>query len=81
VKRAPAGQVPVILPSDVEAKIHALVQLFGLTYGAFDFIVTPEGRHVFLEVNPAGQYLWVEATTKLPITAAIVEMLSSACAT
>jgi glutathione synthase/RimK-type ligase-like ATP-grasp enzyme len=70
---------PVILPSDVEAKIRALMQSFGLVYGAFDFIVTPEGRHVFLEVNPAGQYLWVEATTKLPITAAIAEMLGSAC--
>ncbi len=72
---------PIILPSDVEAKIHALVQLFGLVYGAFDFIVTPEGRHVFLEVNPAGQYLWVEAATKLPITAAIAETLGTACTT
>jgi D-alanine-D-alanine ligase-like ATP-grasp enzyme len=24
--------------------------------GAADFIVTPEGRHVFLEVNPAGEF-------------------------
>jgi glutathione synthase/RimK-type ligase-like ATP-grasp enzyme len=70
---------PITLPTDVEAKILALMRAFGLVYGAFDFIVTPDGRHVFLEVNPAGQYLWVEATTKLPITAAIVDLLADAC--
>lgn len=70
---------PITLPPDVEARILALMREFGLVYGALDFIVTPEGRHVFLEVNPAGQYLWVEATTKLPITAAIVDVLAEAC--
>jgi glutathione synthase/RimK-type ligase-like ATP-grasp enzyme len=70
---------PVDLPADVQAKMHALMRAFGLNYGAFDLIVTPDGRHVFLEVNPAGQYLWVEAATKLPITAALVDLLSHPC--
>jgi glutathione synthase/RimK-type ligase-like ATP-grasp enzyme len=70
---------PITLPPDVEAKIHALMRSFGLVYGAFDFIVTPDGRHVFLEVNPAGQYLWVEAQTKLPITTALADALADAC--
>ena len=70
---------PIVLPAEIEAKIFRFMQSFGLIYGAFDFIVTPDGRHVFLEVNPAGQYLWVEATTKLPITAAIVDVLAEAC--
>jgi D-alanine-D-alanine ligase-like ATP-grasp enzyme len=65
------------LPPAVEAKIHAFMQVFGLIYGAFDFIVTPDGRHIFLEVNPAGQYMWVEAKTGLPITAALADMLST----
>ena len=70
---------PVALPPDVETKIHALMQRFGLLYGALDFIVTPEGRHVFLEINPAGQYLWVESVTKMPITAALADVLGGAC--
>jgi glutathione synthase/RimK-type ligase-like ATP-grasp enzyme len=70
---------PVDLPADLQAKMHALMRAFGLNYGAFDLIVTPDGRHVFLEVNPAGQYLWVEAATKLPITAALVDLLSHPC--
>jgi hypothetical protein len=70
---------PVRLTEDMEAKVHALMQFFGLVYGAFDFIVTPEGRYVFLEVNPAGQYMWVESKTGLPITAALVDELSYPC--
>ena len=32
----------------------------GLKFGCFDFIVTPDGEYVFLEVNEAGQFLWIE---------------------
>jgi hypothetical protein len=71
---------PVSLPPQVEGKIQALMRTFGLLYGALDFIVTPEGRHVFLEINPAGQYLWVEAATKMPITAALADVLGDLCA-
>jgi glutathione synthase/RimK-type ligase-like ATP-grasp enzyme len=70
---------PIELPADIQAKTHTLMRAFGLNYGAFDFIVTPDGRHVFLEVNPAGQYLWVEAETKLPITTALVDLLGRPC--
>jgi glutathione synthase/RimK-type ligase-like ATP-grasp enzyme len=66
-------------PPEIAAKIHEFMQSFGLIYGAFDFIVTPEGRHVFLEVNPAGQYMWVEAKTGLEITAALADVLSAPC--
>jgi hypothetical protein len=70
---------PVSLSREVETMMLELMRLFGLHYGAFDFIVTPDGRHVFLEVNPAGQYLWVETVTKMPITAALAELLGSTC--
>lgn len=71
---------PVTLPAAVEAGVLALMTDFGLVYGAFDFIVTPSGRHVFLEVNPAGQYMWVEAATGLPITSALIDALAAPCA-
>jgi hypothetical protein len=28
----------------------------GLLFGAFDFILTPSGDYVFLEVNPCGEW-------------------------
>jgi len=42
----------------------------GLTYGSFDFIVTPKGEHVFLECNSDGQWAWLEYPDKgdTPIT-------------
>ncbi len=71
----------VELPGEIEAKILAFMQAFGLIYGAFDFIVTPEGRYVFLEVNPSGQYMWLECATGLGITAALAEALIEPCQT
>ncbi len=66
---------PCALPADVERKLLALMDVFGLNYGAADFIVTPEGRHVFLELNPAGEYFWLERENGLPISAALADVL------
>jgi D-alanine-D-alanine ligase-like ATP-grasp enzyme len=48
----------------------------GLNYGALDFIVTPEGRHVFLEVNPAGEFMWLMRYPGLPIAEALADVLA-----
>src|SRR5690606_17246902 len=48
------------LPPDVEQKLLALVSELGLNYAASDFIVTPDGRHVFLEVNAVGEFFWLQ---------------------
>lgn len=69
----------VDLPGEVESRLHAFMREFGLVYGAFDFIVTPEGRYVFLEINPAGQYMWIESKLGLPITAALADALNAPC--
>lgn len=66
---------PYQLPADVEQKLLALTQQLGLVYGAVDLIVTPEGDHVFLELNPNGQFYWIEHMTKLPLTANLARML------
>ena len=55
------------LSEDVERSIREFMQRTGLAFGAFDFIVTPDGRTVFLEVNPSGQWLWLEKATGLPL--------------
>jgi glutathione synthase/RimK-type ligase-like ATP-grasp enzyme len=67
------------LPCEIEAKIQAFMAAFGLVYGAFDFIVTPQGRYVFLEINPSGQYMWLECATGLGITAALADALIEPC--
>lgn len=63
------------LPSALEAGCVALATAFSLNFAALDFIVTPEGKHVFLELNPSGQWGWLESATGALITDAIVNQL------
>lgn len=66
---------PGEVPSPVAARLEQLVAALGLVYGAVDLIVTPEGRYVFLEVNPSGEWGMLEHDLGLPISAALAEAL------
>jgi MvdD family ATP-grasp ribosomal peptide maturase len=66
---------PYQLPREVEEKVLRLMDYFALNYGALDFIVTPDGRHVFLEVNPVGEFFWLEQYSGLPVSDAIADVL------
>ncbi len=66
---------PYDLPKDIESKLLKLMASFGLNYGAIDIILTPDGRHVFLEVNPVGEFFWLERCPGLPISQAIADAL------
>lgn len=66
------------LPSHIEVSIKEFMQLLDLNFGCIDMIVTPSNEYVFLEVNPNGQWLWIEERTGLPIAKAIAELLVSA---
>jgi hypothetical protein len=63
------------LPADIAARCVALVADSGLVFGTIDLILTPHGRYVFLELNSAGEYGWIEDLTGLPISAAIADFL------
>ena len=64
------------LPRDVAQRCVQLVERLGLCYGAIDMVLTPDGRYVFLEINPNGQYQWIEDFTGLPISDAICDLLT-----
>lgn len=66
---------PYELPAAVERKLLALQRALGLNYGAADFIVTPKGRHVFLEVNPVGEFFWLDRDPGLPISDTLAAVL------
>ena len=50
----------VRLPDEVYAACMRQMQSLGLVAGAFDFIVTPDEEWIYLEVNEAGQFIFVE---------------------
>lgn len=69
------------LPAPVERRCIEFVHSYGLTFGAIDLIVTPEGEHVFLENNPVGQFLFVEQLVpELDMTGALADCLVAAAA-
>jgi len=63
------------VPTDVWAGMRGLMDRLHLTYGAADFVVDPAGRWWFLEVNPCGQWDWIQGATGQPIAAAIADEL------
>lgn len=63
------------LPPEVEARCIALARRLGLTYGAIDLILDQQGEFWFLEINPNGQWAWIEHRTGAPVAAAIVDRL------
>lgn len=63
------------LPGDIEQRCLELTRRLGLCYGAIDLILTPDGEYVFLEINPGGEYAWIEDLTGLPISEAICDLL------
>jgi hypothetical protein len=69
---------PYALDPSVANRCRALMRELGLQMAGIDLIVTPEGDTVFLEINAAGQWAWVEQATGLPIAAAIARRLAAA---
>ena len=64
------------LPADEREKLLKLMKYFGLNYGAIDLILTPDGRYVFLEINPVGEFFWLECyPPHFPISQSIAELL------
>ncbi|HWB36436.1 MAG TPA: hypothetical protein VHA75_10480 [Rugosimonospora sp.] len=64
------------LPDDVVERCLRVVRHFGLVFAAVDLILTPGGEYVFLELNPNGEWDWIEAMTGLPLAAALTDVLT-----
>jgi ATP-grasp ribosomal peptide maturase len=66
---------PVRLPDSVESSLLAMTERLGLSFAAADFVVTAEDQHYFIDLNPGGQWGWIQEATGLPIAAAIAAQL------
>jgi hypothetical protein len=69
----------VALPDSVYEACLKQLRSLGLVAGAFDFIVTPEDEWVYLEVNEAGQFIFVEQwCEELTVFDALCDFMESA---
>ena len=63
------------LPASVEAGLRALTRRLGLSFGTIDMKIDASGEYVFLEINPQGQFLYVEILTGLPLARTLAAFL------
>ncbi|MFJ4688635.1 ATP-grasp ribosomal peptide maturase [Streptomyces sp. NPDC088789] len=66
---------PMTLPVGTERALTAHLKHFGLASGSFDLCLTRDGDLHWLELNPNGQWGWLEDETGLPIAAAFADLL------
>ena len=63
------------LPDDITRACQRLMKALNLHFGAIDLVLAPNGEYYFLEINPNGQWLWLEDKLRFPIANKIVEWL------
>jgi hypothetical protein len=67
---------PYALPAEVEAQLYKMMDRLGLNFGVIDMILTPDGRHVFLEVNfNGGGYEGIYSCFGAELAGAIADVL------
>ena len=75
---------PYDVPDSLADQLRRVLELVGLRMGVFDLKLLDD-RFVWLEVNPQGQFLWLEGLCGLNLTEAFVDFLceeyDKACAT
>ena len=69
---------PWPVPDSLQRQVTAVLRRLGLRMGVVDLKLTPEGQPVWLEVNPQGQFLFLEPLTGEPLTEHFADFLLSA---
>ena len=69
--------VKIQLPAEIQNLCVQLLKELNLGFGAIDLIKTPSGEYVFLEINPNGQWVWIENQTGQKISDAVIEYLNN----
>jgi len=63
------------LPKNIIEKCILLLKSLNLRFGAIDFILDTNNNLIFLEINPNGQWAWIEKQTGYQISNEIVNLL------
>jgi glutathione synthase/RimK-type ligase-like ATP-grasp enzyme len=63
------------LPNETRKGCLALCRHYGLEFGAIDLALGPDGGYTFFEINPNGQWAWLERETGLPLRSRLADLL------
>ncbi|WP_031487737.1 ATP-grasp domain-containing protein [Streptomyces bicolor] len=65
------------VPDEMGEKVITVLRRLGLRMGIIDIKLTPSGEPVWLEVNPQGQFLFLEPILKIPLADYFLDFLLS----
>jgi len=65
------------LPKSICDKCIEITKHLNLSFGAIDIIKNKNGDYIFLEINPNGQWVWLEMDAGLNISNEIIKFLTS----
>ncbi len=68
--------LPETLPDDIAERCRQLVNHYGLSFGAIDLARREDGGYTFFELNPNGQWAFIEQRTGQPLRACLADLLS-----
>lgn len=71
----PLKHTKIELPDKILEQCITLLKILNLRFGAIDFILDTAGNFTFLEINPNGQWAWIEKRTGYEISNEIVNLL------
>ena len=63
------------LPEMLEKQLVNLVKSYGLSFAAIDMALDKSGNYMFFELNPNGEWGWLERETDLDISTAVADTL------
>lgn len=63
------------LPKEISHKCVEITHKLNLSFGAIDIIKNKDGKYIFLEINPNGQWAWLDMETGLNISDEIINYL------
>ena len=69
---------PIDLGPEMNESCINMTRYLGLQFGALDFIFDDKGRYIFLEINPNGQWGWIQHRLNYNISGTIAALLRSA---
>ena len=70
-----AAVEPTRLDELTTRRLHDVLEVLGLRMGVFDLKCSPDGEPVWLELNPQGQFLWLDGLAGMRLQDAFADFL------
>lgn len=63
------------LPGQLRGQLLSLADSYHLSFAAIDMVLDASGQYIFLEINPSGEWGWLERVTDLDISSSVATVL------